>query len=852
MKSLLYLYLSLLFICFAKISSAQSRQEGNNENTLSGNVITSDGSKLQGAIVYIQDLKVGAEVHAEGTYIFNHLPKGVYLVQVSLVGYAPEAVSIAINGATTHDFTMESSSIEEPVVVITGNSLARSITQTPQQTTEVSNQYIEENSSTNVIDAISKTPGVSAMTDGQSISKPVIRGLGYNRVLTVNDGVEQVDQAWFDEFGIEADPDAVDRYEILKGPASLAYGSDAIAGVVNLIPERSLPEGEIKGDILSNYQSNNGLIGTMFHIAGTNDGISWGFRADYTLAHAYQNAYDGYALNTQFNNFNIDGTVGIHRKWGYSQLHASYFNLLTGIVDGTRDSATGDQERAVYYPSLTPTPGLPFTYVIPTNVEQTSYTPFVIYQRIQHIKLVWDNSIAVGQGRITGIFSFQQNQRQETNDPTNPNTPDIYYFSRAATYDVRYVSQNYSGFDFSAGINGIYQASQSLGTLLLIPNYNIFQIGAFAIANYHYKILTLSGGVRFDNRLFTGKDDWVDSTTQQPVAPYGVNGYHEFTGFNSSFNGVSASLGATLNFKHDLYLKLNAARGFRAPNVAECAANGVHDGTVVWELGDSKLKPETSYEEDLTFGYNGRDVSFELDLFDNYIADFIYAKGLLSVYGGDSINNTLNLAGLGAAPVYKYTQGPCNLYGGEFLLDIHPFAAQWIDISGNVSLVQGGLLNVPDSIKVLPFVPPTRFVADVRFNLNKIFKSGAMDKGIKNSYIKFGLLSCMEQKQVYLQYSIYNGLSTAETPQQYAASTTATAGYTLFSLGAGGDLQTRKGHTFAKFYLAVNNLANTTYMDYMSRFKYYPVNNLTGRVGVFNMGRNVSIKLDIPLDFKKG
>src|SRR6202012_4958924 len=111
---------------------------------------------------------------------------------------------------------------------------------TPVAVTGVSHDYLLQNSSTNVIDAIAKTPGVSAMKDGQSISKPFIRGLGYNRVLTINDGVEQVDQAWFDEFGIEADPDAVYKYEILKGPASLAYGSDAIAGVINLIPEDPL------------------------------------------------------------------------------------------------------------------------------------------------------------------------------------------------------------------------------------------------------------------------------------------------------------------------------------------------------------------------------------------------------------------------------------------------------------------------------------------------------------------------------------------------------------------------------------------------------------------------------------
>ena len=154
---------------------------------------------------------------------------------------------------------------------------------------------INQHSSTNVIDAIATTPGVSAITDGQSIGKPIIRGLGYNRVLTINDGVEQVDQPWFDEFGIEADPDAVNRYEILKGPGSLAYGSDAISGVLNLIPEAPLPAGQTKGEVLFNYQTNNGLINNMAHLAGTSmSGISWSATVDNIMAHAYQDPYDGY------------------------------------------------------------------------------------------------------------------------------------------------------------------------------------------------------------------------------------------------------------------------------------------------------------------------------------------------------------------------------------------------------------------------------------------------------------------------------------------------------------------------------------------------------------------------------
>jgi iron complex outermembrane receptor protein len=797
MKAIKYIF--FVFTLFGCITSYA-------QNSLSGKVLDSVGQKpLAGAVVYIVDMKVGAQCGADGSYTISNLSKGTFLVEIHLLGYATKALPVHIDGNSTLNLSLSAENFEE-----------------------------------NVIDAISKVPGVSAISDGQSISKPVIRGLGYNRVVTVNDGVIQQDQAWFDEFGIEVDPDAVERVEILKGPASLAYGSDAISGVINLIAEKPLPEGEKKGDMLFNYQTNNGLINNMLHLAGTSNGISWSGRVDNIMAHSYQNPNDGFVINSQFSNFNTDATLGIHRKWGYSQLHASYFDMHTGIVDGTRDSASGAMLRPMAFPDMNG--GAPF-YEKPTATEARSYTPFVISQRIQHTKIVWDNSIALKEGRLAGIFSYQKNQRQENNDPTMPNVSDIYYSSNALTYDLRYISPQMKGFNISGGTNGSYQASQSLGSLMLIPNYNIFQVGGFVVANEQIGKLSLSGGLRYDMRMFEGVDHWVDST-QVPVAANTEGGVHEFTGFKSNFSGMSGSFGAVYNFTKNVYVKGNIARGFRAPNVAECAANGVHDGTIVWELGDATLKPETSLEEDLALVVNSKNFRFELDGFNNSISNFIYAAGLTSKLGGDSINNTFANVGLGSAPVYKYTQGNARLYGGEAALDIHPSVIPWVELDATYSMVSGGLSGVADSVKVLPFVPPTRITADLKFHIRKV------GKGIRNAYVKIGMLDCFQQNSIYQQYAIYSGLSSQQTPFEYAASKTATAGYTLLNAGIGGDLQSA-GHTICKIYITVNNLLDTPYIDYMSRFKYFPVNYANNKVGVFNMGRNVSFKLVIPFDIKK-
>ena len=157
-------------------------------------------------------------------------------------------------------------------------------------------------------------------------------------------------------------------------------------------------------------------------------------------------------------------------------------------------------------------------------------------------------------------------------------------------------------------------------------------------------------------------------------------------------------------------------------------------------------------------------------------------------------------------------------------------------------MVYGGLKNQPDSVKYLPFVPPTRITADLKFNIS------TKSKTVKNLYVKVGMLDCFQQNNIYRQYAIYNGLNTALTPFEYQASTSATKGYMLLSAGAGADFLS-KGRKVCSIYLNCTNLLNTGYMDYMSRFKYYPVNYTTDRVGVFNMGRNISIKMLIPLEF---
>ena len=161
----------------------------------------------------------------------------------------------------------------------------------------------------------------------------------------MNDGVRQEGQQWFDEFGIEIDENSINKVEVLKGPASLRYGSDAMAGVINFLSPPTISEGNIKGNILGNFQTNNGLIDGSVNLAGNNKDFSWDLLYTSLHAHNYKNKYDGYVFNSGYGENDVKAILGINKAWGFSPLTLSLFDLKLGIVEGSRDSATGKFEK---------------------------------------------------------------------------------------------------------------------------------------------------------------------------------------------------------------------------------------------------------------------------------------------------------------------------------------------------------------------------------------------------------------------------------------------------------------------------------------------------------------------------
>lgn len=764
------------------------------------------GETLSGVSVYFPDLKTGTISKPDGTYSINRLPSTKVLVQVSSTGYQLVALSIDLKLTNRMDFALEPAITEISEVVVTGQSGGTEKNRAPSPITTIPAAHLLENSANNIIDALASEPGISQVTSGVGISKPVIRGLGYNRVVVVNDGIRQEGQQWGDEHGIEIDEFSISKIEILKGPASLAYGSDAIAGVINLISAPFLPEGTINGQIMSNFQTNNGLTGNSLNLAGNKNGFVWNLRASNKSAHAYKNKYDGPVYNSGFRENALSSILGINRAWGFSHIHMSMYHLKPGIVEGERDNLTG----AFVKPS---TDGESMVSV--SSSDYNSYTPEIPFQQIVHYKALIDNSIYLGQGNLKASLGFQQNHRKEFADAANPDEYELYFLLNTLNYNLRYAFPEMNNYNLSLGVNGMWQQSENKGEEFLVPAYSLFDAGFFGILKKTAGKFDFVGGLRADMRSQQGEALFLNENGEAVNAET-ILASENFAAFDQSFTGFSGSLGASWQISKSVYTKLNVARGFRAPNISELGSNGLHEGTLRYEKGNPDLKPETSLQFDVTAGLNTQHVAAELNLFSNSVNHFIYSRKQTDSNGDALLIDDMQ--------VYLFTSEKANLKGGEFTLDIHPHPLDWLHFENSVSYVHATLQNQPDSSRYLPLTPPFHWSSGIKAEFENV--SGFF----KNGYVKIGTDWYASQNHFFAAYG----------------TETATPGYVLLNMGAGTDVVWGNKARFS-LYVSANNLTDVAYQSHLSRLKYAETNNATGRKGIFNMGRNISFRLLIPI-----
>jgi iron complex outermembrane receptor protein len=791
--------------------------------SLSGTITDSaSGEPVAGASIYFPKLNRGTVSDVKGRYLIGSLPEGLQTVEVKLLGFKTISKEVQVHGVVVLNIKLPVLAAFAPEVVITSLGNTTSLLRSPVPVTLVSHDALLQQSSNNIIDAIANQPGLNEITEGPGISKPMINGLGYLRVLTLVDGEIQEDLPWGDEHGILIDPYAVYDAEVIRGPASLQYGNYAVAGVVSFKTDPVAEDGTVQGSVLAEYQTNNGMIGNSEEIGGNEKGFVWNLRASIQDAHCYQNPKDGYVWGTAYNQNAVRGMLGIDRKWGFSRLSFSVLHRQVEVPDGNRDSATGQFEFD--YPQN--------GQLFPNRANYLSYDANIAGDQVlDHIMLWWQNRFILRRGILEADFGYSQSQRQEIDTGSQP-------FYNITLHDIPYslkyqITGASSGLKLIAGLNGLFEydvnninpPSPYIGFPYL-PGYNDAEGGGYAILEKDFEKLTVSGGVRYDVRKIDGQAVWLLNAytrQQQEVAPGTAGAYPQYPAVNNLYEGFSASLGASYQLPHNNYIKLNLAKSYRAPSIQELASNTINAGANAYVVGNPGLQAEQGYESDLIFGNNGKDISFEADGFFNYISHFIFTDRTDSSEQG--------------FPVYQYSSNNAIVTGVAAYFNIHPADTRWIEIDNGFTYIYTFMPNQTDSTQFVPLTPAPRLTSEVKFKLQK----ANAHRLIANSYLEFGIA------KYWAQNNVYSALYT-ELPSE---------AYTLFNAGIGTNFVNRNnGRTICSLYINCTNLTNLAYSDHLSHNAYFlaynrvPVAVTQQGMGIYNMGRSIGFKVVFPIGGK--
>jgi iron complex outermembrane receptor protein len=404
---------------------------------------------------------------------------------------------------------------------------------------------------------------------------------------------------------------------------------------------------------------------------------------------------------------------------------------------------------------------------------------------------------------------WQQNRRREFGNPLDVHETELHMQLNTAILNMRLQFDSLGGWEPTVGLGIQHQTNTNKGEEALIPDYTTFDAGLFGLLEKRKNKWTYAFGARLENRMLS-IEEYLESIGQNTLV-------EKFAARKRSFTNVAASAGLSYQISEVSTLKLNASRGYRAPNLAELSSNGRHEGTFRYEVGNFNLKPEVSHQLDVAYLLSTEHVSLQITPYANAISNYIFGEKLNSILGGDS------LAGEDGdlAPVFKFVQGNALLSGGEVYVDMHPHPFDWLHIENAFSYVRGLQLNQPDSMSNLPFIPAPKYRGELRAQWRKL------GKHLFGTYIKASV------EYYFAQNKIYSAFGTE----------TSSPAYTLMHAGVGTEWRSTNGKHLFNLYINAENITDVAFQNHLSRLRYAPENPATGRAGVFNMGRNVSIRL---------
>ncbi len=647
------------------------------QNTLSGTVTDLKNQPLKGVSVYASELHKGTTTDENGKYTLSNLPNRNLKISFTFVGFATQNKTInSLQKENTLDVILEEAIFEmDEVIVSTAFNKIQS--QNVMKVEHESIKNLQRKGTATLIEGLATIPGVSQVSTGTSIGKPVIRGLSGNRVLVYSQGVRIENQQFGDEHGLGLNDSGIESVEVIKGPASLLYGSDALGGVLYFNPEKFADANTFKANFSQKYFSNTAGSSSSLGLKTSTDNWKFMARGSYNTHSDYKIADGDRVTNTRYNETDFKTGIGYSNAKFSSVLRYNYNELDLGIPeDGIADQSTS---------------------------KKTGFPKQGVFNHLLSLNSVF----FFEKSKLDVDLGYVANDRSEFEDS---DVAVLHMKLKTFNYNAKYHLPKMGKIETIFGVQGMHQTNTNSGEEYLIPDAVTNDFGVFGTANYEWNSNVLQAGLRFDNRNIT--------TDAQGIA--GEEG--SFEAIDKSYDSFNASLGYKTNLTDDLTLRLNVASGFRAPNLAELTSNGVHEGTNRYEVGNSDLETEQNVQTDLNLEYKTDHFEFFVNGFYNHINNYIYTSPTGAVIDENA--------------VFDYIQNNAKLYGGEVGLHFHPHPLDWLHFETSFETVTGEKQSRSVGRDYLPLIPANNWNNTIRteFKIKNWLEDGFATLNVSSTF----------------------------------------------------------------------------------------------------------------------
>ncbi|MEZ4874930.1 MAG: TonB-dependent receptor [Flavobacteriaceae bacterium] len=629
-------------------------------------IITHSQSVLKGTVkdqshqpvlanIYFHQIEKGAATDLEGNFTISNIPPGSYNVIISALGYETIALKLSFseNSTLEKDFTLNESAVEMEEVIIS-TPFHKLQSENVMKVERVTTDALTQNGAINLSQGIANIPGVSTIGTGNSIAKPVIRGLNANRVLTYSQGVRLENQQFGDEHGLGINGEGVESVEVIKGPASLLYGSDAIGGVLYLNPEGFAKPNTNQLKVNSGYFSNTAGITTSAVFKSSKEKLKFLIRGTRNSFADYETGATYRVTNSRSNEYDVKTGIRFQDTKFKSTLRYNFNRANIGLPEEI-------------------------------GMQSTSRDLLLPFQEVDNHIVSLENNVFLKNSTLDITAGYVFNDRREFEESADEAALRLQL--KTFNYDVKYHLPEWGKFTTIVGAQGLFQKNENLGEEILIPDASVTDFGIFATTHYHLEDWDLQGGLRFDTRAIDTK------------AARNPTDIDYISALNKNFTSFNAALGAKYDFSKEFTGRLNFSSGFRAPNLAELTSNGIHEGTFRYEIGNPNLKNEQSFQTDLALEYRNEHWELFANGFLNAIDHYIFLSP-----NGEEIDET---------PVYHYLQFGAQLWGGEFGIHLHPHPFDWLHWESSFEMVKGELKDGGN----LPLIPANELKNTLRVEL---------------------------------------------------------------------------------------------------------------------------------------